>query len=115
MQGIPTVDDVRAWLQVSPNAVSDESLDQILLGELAIQARLLRIPEDPDPDTGEEATYPETLARALLRRCQRNVATRQVPLGTLGLDGAEYAPMAMPAWDAEISRLEASWLIPVIA
>ncbi len=115
MIGIPDVDDVRAWLQVGTGAVSDDNLEQILLGELAIQARLLRIPEDPDPETGLEATYPEALARALLRRCQRNVATRQVPLGTLGLDGAEYAPLSLPAWDAEISRLEASYLIPVIA
>lgn len=195
MQGIPTVDDVRDWLQVSANAVSDEDLGEILVGELSIQLRLLRVPTDPDPGpvvlsldgltatvtvsggvpgasyaiawgdtysdhvtldddgaalvthdyatpgtyvavvfndtanaelvypitvpgdgtTAPEATYPEALARALLRRCQRNVAARAVPLGALGLEGAEYAPLNLPAWDAEISRLEASWLIPVIA
>lgn len=115
MQGIPTVEDVREWLQVSPNAVSDEDLNEILVGEFTIQTRLLRLPEDPDPDTGGEAIYPEALARALLRRCQRNVAARAVPLGALGLEGAEYAPLNLPAWDAEISRLEASYLIPVVS
>jgi len=197
MQGIPTVDDVRAWLNVSTNAVPDADLSEILVGELAIQTRLLRVPTDPDPgpvvatlddmtatlavdggipgaaymivwgdaatdnvtvaDDGTasvshtyagpgtymsvlyddamhalayysytvpggsgdtvapEAMYPEALARALLRRCQRNVAARSVPLGAFGLEGSEFGPVTLPAWDAEISRLEASYLIPVIA
>jgi hypothetical protein len=115
MQGIPTVDDVRAWLNVSASAVPDDDLSEILVGELTIQTRLLRIPPDPDPETDEEATYPEALARALLRRCQRNVAARSVPLGAFGLEGSEFGPVTLPAWDAEISRLEASYLIPVVA
>lgn len=115
MQGIPTLEDVRAWLNVSAGAVSDEDLDQIRLAELGIQARLLDLPPDPDPDSGEEATYPEALARSLLRRCQRQVAARAVPLGALGLEGSEFGPINLPAWDAEISRLEASYLIPVVS
>jgi hypothetical protein len=195
MLGIPAVDDVRDWLKVSTGAVSDADLGEILLGELAIQFRLLRVPAEPDPgpvsasiddmtatvavdggtpaahfriswgdgsavadltlddvgagtsswtyaspgpyvavvvddaglllnfpltvpgtaDVEPEATYPEALARALLRRCQRNVAARAVPLGAFGVEGSEFGPVNLPAWDAEISRLESSYLIAVIA
>lgn len=115
MQGIPTLPQVREWLKVSESAVSDADLDQIRVAELGIQSRILDLPPDPDPATGLEATYPEALARSLLRRCQREVAARAVPLGALGLEGAEFGPINLPAWDAEIGRLEASYLVPVVS
>lgn len=115
MQGVPNLEQVRAWVGVPTTALSDEDLQQILDAELAIQARLLRLPEDPDPETGLEATYPEPLARSCLRRCQRQVAARNVPLGVLGAEGAEFGPLTMPSWDVEVARLEASYRMPVIA
>lgn len=196
MIGVPSLTQVRAWIQVPVTAVSDEDLQQILDGELAIQARTCRVPADPDltgpaslvldgydatvtiiggppgrtfrilwGDATEEitvdqdgagsaqhsyqyggtypaavydvdldrmlltgtvtvpgeqviptqATYPAALARALLRRCQREVAVRAVPLGALGIEGNEYGPTALPRWDAEIVRLEASYRIAVVA
>lgn len=115
MIGVPTSSEVRAWVQVPASAISDADLDQILAAELAIQARICRLPVDPDPDTGGEASYPDALSRAILRRCQREIAAKALPLGILGSEGAEYGPMVLRSWDAEISRLEASYRQVVIA
>jgi hypothetical protein len=73
------------------------------------------LPVDPDPDTGEEATYPEPLARSLLRRVQREIAAKSVPLGLVGGEASEWSPVGLQSWDAEISRLEASYVVPVTA
>jgi hypothetical protein len=113
--GVPELDDVRAWVAVPATAFPDADLQQILDAELAIQARTCRLPDDPDPITDVEATYPYALARAVLRRCQRQVAVRALPLGAFGVEGSEYGPVTLTAWDAEISRLEATYRIPVIA
>jgi hypothetical protein len=193
--GVPTLEQVRAWIQVPASAISDEDLTQILDAELGIQTRTCRVPvEDPDagpisatlddmtatvlvtggpanthyrlswgdgqngdvtldgdgnaagshvyanagtytasvsddygtslsyavtvPGNGElnpQAVYPSALARACLRRCQREVAVRAVPLGAFGVEGSEYGPVTLTSWDAEIARLEATYRIPVIA
>jgi hypothetical protein len=193
--GVPTLAQVRAWVQVPATVISDEDLQQILDAELAIQARTCRLPTDPSPgpvvlavadmtatvtatggtpgaaywiawgdtysdqvvldddgaataehtyteegqqtavlyndamqvlgyyqfdvpgngSTAPQATYPEALARACLRRCQRQVAARAVPLGMLGADSTEYGPVTMPRWDAEIGRLEASYRQVVVS
>jgi hypothetical protein len=104
----PTLADARAWLNVPVASLSDADLQQILDAELAIQARLCRVPT-------EGTVYPDALSRAVLRRCSRQVAARNVPLGVLGAEGSEFGPMQLQSWDAEISRLEASYRIPVIA
>jgi hypothetical protein len=113
--GVPTVEEVRAWVQVPASAISEADLSQILAAELAIQSRTCRLPEDPDPDTGEEASYPDALSRACLRRCQREVAAKALPLGILGGEASEYGPLVLRAWDAEIYRLEASYRQVVVA
>lgn len=115
MLNVPSSSEVRAWVQVPATSISDADLDQILAAELAIQSRTCRIPVDPDPDTGGEASYPDALARSLLRRCQREIAAKALPLGILGSEGAEYGPMLLRSWDAEIARLEASYRQVVIA
>lgn len=197
MTGEPTLAQVRAWVAVPATAISDEDLQQILDGELAIQARTCRVPESGDPgpvtvvvdeytvtvtveggipgehyrfswgdgqngdanldDNGDvtgshtydlpgtfttsvtddhgqtvyygitipgsgsggsvtpSGLYPAALSRACLRRCQRQIAAKNLPLGVIGQDGAEFGPLTVPSWDAEIRRLEASYRIPVIA
>lgn len=112
MEGIPDLDQVRAWVGVPTTAISDEDLQQILDAEQQIQARTCRLPEDTVEVPG---VYPAALARALLRRCQREVAVKNLPLGALGVDGTEYGPVRLTSWDAEISRLEATYRIPVVA
>lgn len=115
MIGVPTPEEVRTWVQVPASAISDEDLAQILAAELAIQARTCRLPDDPDPDTGEEASYPDALARSCLRRVQREIAAKALPLGIVGSEGTDYGPLVLRSWDAEISRLEASYRQVVIA
>lgn len=51
--------------------------------------------DPPAPETG----YTEALAQALLRRVQREIAARNLPLGMVGLE-AEYGPANIPAYDA---------------
>jgi len=113
--GIPTLSEVRTWVAVPASAISDADLTQILDAELAIQARTCRLPDDPDPVTGGEATYPAALVRSVLRRCQREVAAKALPLGIVGSDGTEFGPMLLRSWDAEVARLEASYRQVVIA
>jgi hypothetical protein len=110
MQGIPTVEDARAWLGVSSSAVSDDDLAQIHAAELVIQARSLAIPVD-DP----EAIYPEPLARSLLRRIGRECAAKGIPLGFVGGEASEFSPIMLSSWDSEVARLEATYVVPVIA
>lgn len=114
MLGIPDTPEVRAWVGALPAAVTDADLEDIIDAELDLQAAVLRIPEDPDP-YGEEATYPPALARALLRRVQRQVAARQLPLGMVGDTAGEYGMAYLRTWDPEIRRLEDPYRIPVIA
>jgi len=51
--------------------------------------------DPPVPETG----YTEGLAQALLRRVQREIAARNLPLGMVGLE-AEYGPANIPAYDS---------------
>jgi hypothetical protein len=99
--GIPTVEEVRAWVGVSTAQVSDEDLSQILAAEQAIQARLLDLPDDP-------AAYPDPVARALYRRVQCHLARKNLPLGMLGGDATEWSPVSLVGWDAEVQRIESS-------
>lgn len=110
MDGFPTLPEVRAWVGVPATSVSDADLQAIIDAESDIQARLCRVPPDV-----EGAVYPPALARAILRRCQRQVAARNVPLGVLGSETGEFGVVNLPSWDAEVSRLEASYRIPVVS
>jgi hypothetical protein len=110
MDGFPTVEQVRAWIGLSAAQVSDEDLAAILNAEAAIQARTCTLPAD-----GVGVVYPEPLARALFRRVQCHLARKNLPLGMLGGDAMEWSPVSLSTWDAEVSRLESSYLIPVVA
>lgn len=90
-----------------PAAVYDVERDRILVsGTVTVPG---------DTVLPAQGIYPAALARAALRRCQREVAVRSLPLGAIGTEQAEFGPVNLPAWDAEIGRLEASYRIPVIA
>lgn len=94
--GYPTLTEVRAWLGVTTASISDDDLQVILSAEETNQARVCRIPEDG---------LPSDLYASLLRRCARECAARNIPLGvTGGID--EYGPTRLPSYDAEIERLE---------
>jgi hypothetical protein len=59
--------------------------------------------------------YPAALYQALLRRVQREVAARNLPLGMVGLDAAEYGPARLPALDALVEDHERAYRRQVVA
>lgn len=115
MEGIPSVDDVRRWTGASSTRFPDEDLASMIVAECTVQARELYLPVDPDPVTGCEAMYPEPLVRSLLRRVQRQIAAANAPLGLVGGDGTEWAPVGVRRFDPEIERLEQSYVRAVVA
>jgi hypothetical protein len=111
MDGIPTVEDARAWIGLTTAQVSDDDLSAILDAEQTLQARTCSLPDD---STGT-AVYPLPLARALLRRVQCHLARKNLPLGMVGGDATEWSPVSLQSWDAEVQRIESSYSIPVVA
>lgn len=102
---IPDLTTVRAYVKVPATSLSDEDLERMRAAALEDQTARCRWPglesSPPDPDTG----YPEALAQALLRRVQREIAARNLPLGVVGLE-AEYGPTRIPAYDALVEMHE---------
>jgi hypothetical protein len=105
---IPTLDEVREWLDVPPGDLDDDELARIYWAELADQVAV----NDHDP-------YTHGLAMALLRRCARAGAAKGLPLGTLPLQMTgypdAYGAMIIPRLDAEIERYEAKTRIIAFA
>jgi hypothetical protein len=99
MGAIPDLETVRAYVRVPATSLSDEDLERMRLACLGDQdARCAWDTADPD-------AYPDTLAQALLRRIQREIASRNLPLGMVGLE-AEYGPARIPAFDALVEHHE---------
>lgn len=103
---IPTVADVRQWTSVTVQSLSDAQIQQIIDTETALQAAACRWVTD---------AYPVSLAQAMLRRCAREIAGRQLPLGLTADTSGEYAPVRLPSFDVEIERLEAPWRVIAVA
>lgn len=99
---------VRAYLKVPATALSDEDLTRMLDGSRADQANRCQLPEPPAPDDSA------ALDQALLRRVQREVAARNLPLGMVGLDAAEYGPQRLPYFDSLIEEHERPYRIMVL-
>jgi hypothetical protein len=98
---------VRAWCQVSSTSLSDDQLTLIIAAELALQASVATL-------AASAPAYPPELEQALYRRCARQIAARGLPLGQLG-DAAEYGPLRLAGFDAEIERLEDPYVPVVVA
>jgi len=94
---------VRAYVQVPATALSDEDLARMLAACSDDQAT--RCAWD-DNGTGER---PATLDQALLRRVQREIAARNLPLGMVGLDAMEYGPEALSRYDALVDEHERAY------
>lgn len=102
MATIPDLQAVRDYVRVPATSLSDEDLERMRLACLGDQeARCAWGTDDPD-------AYPESLAQALLRRVQREIAARNLPLGMVGLE-AEYGPSRIPAFDALVEHHEAAY------
>ena len=106
MAGVPTVAEVRSWLQLASTSVTDDQLQVVIDGELAGQAALCRVPADP-------ALYPDQLREALYRRVGRFTSGRQVPLGLSGDPASEYGATRVPMYDPEIERIEGPFRVVV--
>jgi hypothetical protein len=59
--------------------------------------------------------YPDALAQGLLRRIQREIAARNLPLGMVGLDAAEYGPQSLPFLDSLVEEHERAFRRVVLA
>jgi hypothetical protein len=97
---------VRGYIRVPTTGLSDEDLQRMIDGCSADQ--WARCVWDP-------AAYPDALAQALLRRVQREVAARNLPLGMVGLDAAEYGPQRLPTLDALVEDHERAYRRVVLA
>lgn len=97
--GVPTLPEIRAWSQIS-GQVTDAQLAQVLEAETALQDASCRWGDVTAP-TGMR---PPPLTQALMRRVAREVAARDQALGFV--QDAEFGPVRLSSWDAEITRLE---------
>lgn len=84
---------------------SDDEISSALAAETAAQARVLRIPE----------SWPADLAEALCRRVARNLAMRQMPLGSSASISEVGFGVHRPGMDIEVRRLEAPYRRLVVA
>lgn len=94
--GMPTTNDVANYLREGAASWVTADLQDALDAEAAAQRSVCRV----------RAVYPDDLRQALLRRVQRNLALRQLPLAVHQGD-AEAGPMLLPGRDPEVRRLEA--------
>jgi hypothetical protein len=95
---------VRAYVQVPATALSDEDLTRMIAACSDDQAQRCAW-TDPRP---------ESLDQALLRRVQREIAARNLPLGMVGLDAMEYGPEALSRYDSLVDEHERAYRIPVL-
>jgi hypothetical protein len=108
MAARPTLPQIRAAIGVPATAVSDADLQRIYDAEVASQAARCNVGDDPTQTT------PDPLAQALVRRVQREVAARNLPLGMVGID-SEYGAQRLPNADALIDELERPYRLQVLA
>lgn len=105
---IPTMEEVRAYIGVPATALSDEDLQRIYNACQTQQAKRCAIPDVPDG-------YPDALGQAFLRRVQREVSARNLPLGMVGVDAGEYGPQKLPFLDALVEENERPFRLQVLA
>jgi hypothetical protein len=105
MGTVPTLEDVRTYVRVPATALSDADLERMMATALGDQSARCAW-QDPD--------YPDALAQAYLRRVQREIAARNLPLGMVGLE-AEYGPQRLPYLDALVEEHERAYRRVVLA
>jgi hypothetical protein len=97
----PTAVEIRDWLKLSTDQLSDHDLGVFRAGEIANQRSECRIPAD----LVAQGLLPAQLVASIYRRVARAVAARGIPLGVRSGDG-EFGPLVITSYDAEINRLE---------
>jgi hypothetical protein len=94
--GMPKVSDVAVYLGSAAGNWSTDDLQDALDAERAAQRARC----------GERPYYPPDLRQALLRRIQRNLALRRLPLAVQDSEGGSTV---LPGRDPEVRRLEGPW------
>lgn len=103
--GIPTLGEVRAYLDLPVGVLSDDDLSRMWDAARAQQANTCRPIVDDAGVPVTDAAWPATLVQALLRRVQRMCATRNLPLGYASPEG-QFGPARLLNFDAIIEELE---------
>jgi hypothetical protein len=94
--GMPIADDLATYLGGDDaSSWTDDQMTDALAIEAAAQRSVCRV----------GAVYPDDLRGALLRRAQRNLAMRSLPLAIPQGD-ADSGPTILPGQDPEVRRLE---------
>lgn len=107
--GMPTLGEVRDYLDLPETVLPTNELARLWQAARTHQLAVVR-PEVAEIPEGE---WPAALVQALLRRVQRSVAAKSLPLGYLG-DTSE-APARLLNYDAVIGELEGPWARVVVA
>lgn len=107
----PSLAEVRAYIGVPATAMPDADLQRIYNTADFEQRARCTIPVDL---TGAEV-YPDALGQAFLRRIQREVSAKNLPLGMVGIDAAEYGPSKLPFLDALIEENERPFRSQILA
>jgi hypothetical protein len=108
--GYPDLATVRAYVRVPATALSDEDLERMMTAAATTQADGRDIDRGRDPDTDAVA---DALAQAFLRRVQRQIAGRNLPLGMVGVEATEFGPTGI-ALDNLIYELERPYALAVL-
>lgn len=124
LEGVPTIDEVRQWIDTPESELPDGILVDIFNAEADTQARFCELPTgEDDGDLAGGQVFPYGMRQALFRRIARAIAARGLPLGTLpiqmtgqGIGGAaQYGAQLLPQLDAEIERYEAPFRVIALA
>lgn len=108
--GYPDIATVRAYVRVPATSLSDEDLTRMMVAAATSQADGRNIERGRDPDSGEVA---DALVQAWLRRIQRQIAGKNLPLGMVGVEASEYGPTGI-AIDNLIIELERPYVVAVL-
>jgi len=101
---LPDLAAVRKWVNVPASYLPDEDLGRMFSAAVGVVAEACRVPRG---ETGDPAPtgWPPALVEAVLRRVQRSIAARNLPLGYID-QASEYGPAKIPAYDVLIEELE---------
>src|SRR6185369_656201 len=108
--GYPDLAAVRAYIRVPATSLPDPDLERFMAAAAIDQSHRCNTDKGRDPDTGAVA---EPLEQAFYRRVQREVAAKNLPLGMVGVDSAEYGPTQIQL-DALITDHEKAYRIQVL-
>jgi hypothetical protein len=109
--GYPDIVAVRAYIRVPATSLPDADLERMMTTAATDQTARCHTEWGRDPETD---SVNESLAQAFLRRVQREVAGRNLPLGMVGVDSAEYGPTRIAA-DNLIDEHERAFVRGVLA